>query len=136
MAEKKVICDTDVMIDYFDESNSRHIRTASILEKEIKLDNIVLTAVTKMELLLGATNKNDLSKIVKEINRFNIALINDEISIKALELVQKYSLSHGLRLPDSLIAATSLVSGLELFTHNRKDYIFIDRIVLYKNQLQ
>ena len=133
MAEKKVICDTDVMIDYFDESNSRHIRTASILEKEIKLDNIVLTAVTKMELLLGATNKNDLSKIVKEINRFNIALINDEISIKALELVQKYSLSHGLRLPDSLIAATSLVSGLELFTHNRKDYIFIDRIVLYKN---
>lgn len=136
MAEKKIICDTDVMIDYFDESNSRHIRTASILEKEIKLDNIVLTAVTKMELLLGATNKNDLSKIVKEINRFNIALINDEISIKALELVQKYSLSHGLRLPDSLIAATSLVSGLELFTHNRKDYIFIDRIVLYKNQLQ
>ena len=133
MAEKKIICDTDVMIDYFDESNSRHIRTASILEKEIKLDNIVLTAVTKMELLLGATNKNDLSKIVKEINRFNIALINDEISIKALELVQKYSLSHGLRLPDSLIAATSLVSGLELFTHNRKDYIFIDRIVLYKN---
>ena len=133
MAEKKIICDTDVMIDYFDESNSRHIRTASILEKEIKLDNIVLTAVTKMELLLGATNKSDLSKIVKEINRFNIALINDEISIKALELVQKYSLSHGLRLPDSLIAATSLVSGLELFTHNRKDYIFIDRIVLYKN---
>ena len=133
MAEKKIIGDTDVMIDYFDESNSRHIRTASILEKEIKLDNIVLTAVTKMELLLGATNKNDLSKIVKEINRFNIALINDEISIKALELVQKYSLSHGLRLPDSLIAATSLVSGLELFTHNRKDYIFIDRIVLYKN---
>ena len=133
MAEKKIICDTDVMIDYFDESNSRHIRTASILEKEIELDNIVLTAVTKMDLLLGATNKNDLSKIVKEINRFNIALINDEISIKALELVQKYSLSHGLRLPDSLIAATSLVSGLELFTHNTKDYIFIDRIVLYKN---
>ena len=133
MAEKKIICDTDVMIDYFDESNSRHIGTASILEKEIKLDNIVLTAVTKMELLLGATNKSDLSKIVKEINRFNIALINDEISIKALELVQKYSLSHGLRLPDSLIAATSLVSGLELFTHNTKDYIFIDRIVLYKN---
>ena len=133
MAEKKIICDTDVMIDYFDESNSRHIRTASILEKEIELDNIVLTAVTKMELLLGATNKSDLSKIVKEINRFNIALINDEISIKALELVQKYSLSHGLRLPDSLIAATSLVSGLELFTHNTKDYIFIDRIVLYKN---
>lgn len=133
MAAKKIICDTDVMIDYFDKTNPRHSRTASILENDILLDNIVLSAVTKMELLLGATNKNDLNRISKEINRFNIALINDEISLKAILLVQKYSLSHGLRLPDSLVAATSIISGLDLFSYNTKDYIFVPRIILYKN---
>jgi predicted nucleic acid-binding protein len=57
MAKNKIVCDTDVMIDYWDVSSKRHIQTKLILEEKIGLDNIYLSAITKMELLMGASNK-------------------------------------------------------------------------------
>jgi predicted nucleic acid-binding protein len=130
--EEKVICDTDVMIDFWDETNSRHVDTVVLLENKIGLGNIVLSAITKMELLVGATNKKDLARINKQLTRFNIALINDDITLKSLSLVQKHSLSHGLSLPDSLIASTAIITGLPLFTYNVKDYKFLSELTLYK----
>ena len=131
MAKKKVICDTDVMIDYWDKSNPRHATTKSIVEDSIEPDNIVLSAITKMELMMGANDKADMEKIASKLRRFNVALLNDEITNRALELIQNYRLSHGLSLPDSLIAATALVTNLELFTYNVKDYEFISSLKLY-----
>lgn len=131
MAKEKIICDTDVMIDYWDISKPRHASTKLTLEKHIELDNIVLSGVTKMELMLGATNKADMERITKKLGRFNIALINNEVTSMAFELLQKYRLSHGLSLPDSLIAATALIAELELFTYNTKDFKFISQLKLY-----
>jgi hypothetical protein len=73
-----------------------------------------------------------LNKINKAIGRFNIALFNDDITLKAFALLQKYALSHGLTLPDSIIASTAIVTGLELFTYNIKDYRFISELSLFK----
>lgn len=131
MAKKKVICDTDVMIDYWDVTNPRHAPTKSTLETSIDLDNVVLSAITKMELMLGATNKTDMERITKKLNRFNIALINNDITVQAFDLIQNYRLSHGLSLPDGLIAATALTTDLELFTYNTKDFKFISQLKLY-----
>lgn len=131
MAKKKVICDTDVMIDYLDVSKKRHASTKEVLDKEILLDNVVLSAITKMELLLGTTNKADFNKINKKLNRFNIALINNDITLEAFELLQTYRLSHGLALPDCLIAATAKITELALFTYNTKDYKFIAGLKLF-----
>ena len=44
MATALVICDTDVMIDYWDVSNSRHIQTHNNLENKIGIENIALSA--------------------------------------------------------------------------------------------
>ena len=131
MAKKKVIYDTDVMIDYLDVSKKRHASTKEVLDKEILLDNVVLSAITKMELLLGTTNKADFNKINKKLNRFNIALINNDITLEACELLQTYRLSHGLALPDCLIAATAKITELALFTYNTKDYKFIAGLKLF-----
>jgi predicted nucleic acid-binding protein len=57
MDEKLIICDTDVLIDYFDTSKPRHQPTKHILEQQITLDKIVISAITKMELFLGVANK-------------------------------------------------------------------------------
>jgi predicted nucleic acid-binding protein len=54
MEEKLIICDTDVLIDYFDATKPRHQITKNIIENQISLENIVISAITKMELLLGA----------------------------------------------------------------------------------
>ncbi len=133
MAKKKIICDTDVMIDYWDKTKPRHAATKSTLEKSFELDNVVLSAVTKMELMLGATNKTDMARITKKLSRFNIALINNDITLLAFDLLQNYRLSHGLSLPDSIIAATALITNLELFTYNTKDFRFISKLKLHTN---
>jgi predicted nucleic acid-binding protein len=129
----KVICDTDVMIDYLDHLQSRHNSSKQFLENAIGLDLITLSAITKMELMAGALNKTALSSINKNINRFNILLINPEITSIALHLVESYKLSHNLAIPDSLIAATAIHTGLELFTFNVRDFKFIPGLQLYQN---
>jgi len=132
MASKKIICDTDVMVDYWNVKNPRHLATKKILEDSIGFDNIVLSAITKMELLVGARNKSDLSKINKNLDPVFIALINNEITQASFSLIQKYTLSHGLALPDGMIAATAIITGLELFTYNLCDYQFIPELVLFR----
>lgn len=120
MAKEKIICDTGVMIDYWNKISSRHATTKLSLENSIELDNVVLSAVTKMELMLGATNKTDMARITKKLSRFNIARINNDVTLQAFDLLQNYRLSHGLSLPDSIIAATALIADLELFNLQRK----------------
>lgn len=133
MAEKKIICDTDVMIDYWDMKQVRHISTKKILEEKIGLGNIVLSAITKMELMSGATNKLEMDKINKKLSRFNIALINNEITLKAFQLLHLYHLSHKLSLPDSFIASTAIIAQLELFSYNRRDFKYLPHLVLFKH---
>ena len=38
MAETKIICDTDVMIDYLDARQNRHVITKTVLEEKIGLE--------------------------------------------------------------------------------------------------
>lgn len=52
---------------------------------------------------------------------FQLIHISEVISIKALEIVNKYSDSNSIRAADALIAATAVVNNLSLFTDNRKD---------------
>ena len=132
MAAKQVICDTDVMIDFWEAKNQRHIATKGAVERKIGLDNVVLTTITKIELLAGAVNKSDIQKISKKLSRFNIELFNPAIAIRAFSLIESYALSHGLALADSIIAATAIEMDLPLFTYNIKDYQFIDGLFLYK----
>jgi len=130
MAKELVLCDTDVMIDYWDAKNKRHAQTHSILEN-IGRENIALSAITKMELMLGATNKTDLAKTAKNLAGYNIVLLNSAITLKAFDLLQDYLLSHSLSLPDSIIASTAIITGFNLFTYNTKDYRYISELKLY-----
>ena len=132
MAKNKIVCDTDVMIDYWDVSSKRHIQTKLILEEKIGLDNIYLSAITKMELLMGASNKAEETTIGKKLHRFNIALIDNEVAIEALHLFETYRLSHGIAIPDCLIASTTKVMDAVLFTYNLKDFRFISKLKLFE----
>lgn len=120
------------MIDYWDKSNPRHSAAKKELERNIELDNVVISAVTKMELMIGASGKQDMKTITRKLSGFNIALLNNEITLLSFDLLQSYRLSHGLSLPDSLIAATALITTLELFTFNVKDFRYIPKLKLYR----
>ena len=132
MAETKIICDSDVMIDYFDLKSLRHTITKIKLEEEIGLENIMLSAISKLKLIAGATTKSDLLTIIKKLKRFSVILFFPTITSLSFELLETYKLSHGLALPDCLIAATVLKTDLEFFTYNTKDFKFIPKLRLHK----
>lgn len=115
-------------------TQQRHQETKLILEENIGLSHILISSITKMELILGATNKADLNTISKKLNRFGVLLINEAINLRAIDLVQSYRLSHGLALADSMIAATAIQTELELFTYNTKDFRFISKLTLYRKK--
>jgi predicted nucleic acid-binding protein len=50
----------------------------------------------------------------------------------AVNLVKTYCLSHKLELADALIAATAIHHNVELYTLNRKDFVFIPNLKLYE----
>jgi predicted nucleic acid-binding protein len=55
-----------------------------------------ICAITQMELIVGARNKNELRVIDKFLKRFVVIKINEAISDVAVDLVRQYRLSHDL----------------------------------------
>lgn len=127
MAKKDlVLCDTNILIELLKNNPTIVERLNSIGEERISV-----SMVTAAELIFGALNKTELSKINKLIALTSVFQINETISSISLELLNKYTLSHHLTLPDSIIAATAIFYEIPLFTLNTKDFRYIDGITLW-----
>ncbi len=122
-----VLCDTNIFIEIY-KGNDLIIE---VFEK-IGQDNVAISDVTCAELLYGARNKRELNLIKKDIDKLIVLPISSPISNQAVKLVEQFSLSHNLNLPDALIASTSIFHDLELYTLNLKDFKFLENFKLYK----
>ena len=122
-----ILCDTDVIIEFLKGNKETEEEL-----KKIKLENIALSVITLMEIYYGALNKEELKQIKKVMENFIILKINEKISDISVSLILKYSKSHNLRIPDSLIGATALHYDIPLFTYNKKDFRFIKDLKLYE----
>lgn len=98
-----VLCDTDVIIEIY---KGNH-QIANKL-RQIGIQNIAISSITVAELFFGALNKNELNQICKDISVLNVLPIKQEINDTFIELMKKYSFSHKLKIPDCLVAATSI----------------------------
>lgn len=125
-----IVCDTDVMIDYLDRNSLRHVQVKKCIDSWPDT-HWVLSVITCMELILGVANKVHQDKVFKGLSRFNVLHITTPISALAYDLSRKYSLSHGIGLGDSLIAATCLIDDLPLYTYNQKHFKFLPELELY-----
>jgi len=121
-----IILDTNIIIELF----KRNVETEKLL-KNIDEEEFAISIITSMELYYGAIDKRELNKIKKFLKSFNLLTINEEISKIALDLIEKYSKSHGLSIPDALIAATSLYYEVPLLTYNKKDFRYIEGLELF-----
>ena len=66
------------------------------------------------------------------MEKLTVLTIFPKISRLAVDLVKQYCLSHKLKLPDAQIAATALLYNAELFTLNRKDFVFIPNLKFHE----
>ena len=122
-----VLCDTNIFISAF---NGR-TETIDQLDK-IGLAEIALSAVTVMELFQGMGNKNELAQMKKKIKFYDVVQIDSAISEKAIEFVEAYNLSHGLKIPDAIIGATAVIHKIPMYSYNLKDFDFLPGIILYQ----
>jgi len=100
--------------------------------EQIAPQEIVVSDVVCAELYFGARNKQELAYIVSDMERIPALSITPNISKLAVDLVKQYCLSHKLKLPDALIAATALTNNANVLTLNKKDFSYIPNLKLYE----
>ena len=122
-----MIFDSDILIWY--------LRGNKKAKEFISLNpGFTISSISYMELIQGIRNKNELILLKKQLQNWScdILPITPEISHLAIFFLEKWALSHGLRLADALIAATAQRQNKALATSNIKHYRFIKEIQLIK----
>lgn len=119
------ICDTCILIDYL--RGNQNVR--DVLSKD-RFFGLSMSSVTDMEMMVGAFNKREVQIIKKAFADFDVIEIDEKISARARSLIEAYAKSHGLKIPDALIAATALEKQKPLYTANVSDFRFIPGIIL------
>ena len=125
--ESLVLCDTNIIIELY-KGNLEVIREL----KAIGQHRICISTITVGELLFGAFNKAELHRIQKDIESLRIISLDAKISELFIHLMERYSLSHRPSLPDMLIAATAIQSGLPLYTLNRRDFQYLFELEIWQ----
>lgn len=112
-----MIFDTDIFI-WIQRGNEAAARLVD--EDEERL----LSVQTYMELLRCAQNKRQLQVTKRFLTDmgFKTLPLSEGIGHRAAVYVEEYTLSHGLRTGDAIIAATASEHGLVLCTGNAKHY--------------
>lgn len=86
-----------------------------------------ISAVTYIELAQGCRDSAELQRLKRGLDRHHTEIlpITDEISRRAMVLIDTHALSAGLRLADALIAATALEHQFTLLTGNIRHFSVI-----------
>lgn len=126
METQIVLCDTNILIEYFKGSP-----TISNQLQNIGIGSITVSTITVSELYFGALNKKELIQIKNNLSCLTQLPVSVPISNIFLNLMEKYALSHKLTIPDAIIATTAIYHDVPLFTLNTKDFKFIPRLQLH-----
>ena len=121
-----ILCDTNILIEFYK-------GRADVMEifNAVGISNLAVSVVTVGELFYGARDKRELRNLREHISLLNQIPIDEHISNVYLSLLEKYSLSHRLSIPDALIAATALYHSIPLYTLNVKDFRYISGLSIY-----
>ena len=114
-----MIFDTDVLIWYF----RGNLKAREIISGVPYRDRQV-SSLCIMELVQGCRDRQEL-RAVKEFIRENMAGVihpDEQISEKAIALLEGHASTDGLRTIDALVAATALREDEELVTANHKHF--------------
>ncbi|MFN7096091.1 MAG: type II toxin-antitoxin system VapC family toxin [Gammaproteobacteria bacterium] len=119
-----ILIDTDVMIWYL----RGNTKAAHLIDSTL----IGMSDVVYMELIQGMRNKRELNIFKSFIQQRKIECLplTPEITNRAIYFLELFSLSHGLRMADALIAATSDIYGAILLTANDSHYRMISSLSL------
>lgn len=115
------VTDTNVLIDF-----SRNLPSAvAFMATQKAIAAVQISIVSAMELVFGCLNKAEMRTLQKFRLSLTILAISEMASQHALQLMESYTLSHSLSVPDAIIAATALEHNLPLYTLNARPFQMI-----------
>jgi predicted nucleic acid-binding protein len=91
-----------------------------------------LPAIVVMELTRGCRNRSELRRLRGFLDSgfAGVVHISEEISRRAMALVDRYALSHRLTLDDALVAGSALTVRAPLATGNLAAYRFVSDLAV------
>jgi len=116
-----ILIDTDILIDA---ANGETV-AANWLHQTSQSTTLAISVITQMGIVVGCRNKVELRNTENFLRAFQVRNMTPEICDRAVALLRQYRLSHGLYMPDALIAATAIEHGEQFTTKNQRDYRFI-----------
>ncbi len=111
------VIDTSILIDY----SKKRVEIS-----DDDFEGYYVNSVIELEFLVGALNKRELKKLNKILAKCKRLELDQEVMNLSVQLMNQYGLSHGMGVYDSIIASTCLIYDLPLWTHNKKDFRFLD----------
>lgn len=130
MADKILMVDTSILIDYFRKVDK--VKT-KLVQLSDRFEKIAISSITEFEIYSGATSiqlgfwKNMLSEIVV----FPFDSIAAHIAVEIQQNLKK--LRKAIEKADLFIASTAVANGLLFDTLNRKHFDRIGQLMLIDN---
>jgi tRNA(fMet)-specific endonuclease VapC len=125
MADKKIMIDTSVLIEYFRKSDKNK---TTLLQLSLEFDHIYISSITEFEIYNGATPSqfefwNEL------ISKLTILDFDSRAARAAAKIVNNLKKKRkSIDKPDLFIASTALVNKLTIATLNKKDFEVIESL--------
>jgi predicted nucleic acid-binding protein len=118
------LLDTCVLIDYL---RDREAAVQTVRSLEVRPS---VSVVTVAELYAGVRNESEHRRIEALPDLLDVRDIGFEIARLAGRYRLQYRSSHGVGIPDALIAATAQVHGARLVTRNARHFPMLDDLLV------
>lgn len=127
MADKEIMVDSTILIDYFRKTDKNNSKLVSLFKT---YNTLYISSVTEFEVINGATPTH-LQFWNQMLTRFTILDFDSRAARQAALIVGQLNTKRkSIDKPDLFIAATAIVHSLSLDTTNKKHFIHIDALAL------
>jgi tRNA(fMet)-specific endonuclease VapC len=118
MRDSEILVETTILVDYL----RRSLAAADYLDASRAKANLICSAVTYAELLVGSRSRAELRAIDQLVARFQIEPIVTDDSVRGLKWLRKYYQAHGVGFHDCLLGAAAARLRVPLATLNEKHF--------------
>ena len=127
MADKKLMVDTSLLIDYFRKTDKNNARLVTHFKN---YGQLYISSITEFEVLNGA-KQSHLDFWNGMLPRFTVLNFDSKAARQAAAITEQLKLKRKtIDKPDLFIAATAVANGLHFDTLNIKHFTHIDKLIL------
>ena len=117
-----LLIDTDVLIDFL-----RAVPPA-VRWLEGTTGRVFISTITVSELFAGVREGQERETLEAFIRTFEIIPVDEAVARRGGLIRRDFFRSHGVGLPDALLAATALIHDLEFVTLNQKHFPMLENL--------